>query len=92
MYTGCVVLAGCLLKAPISEQEAAETLYLKVTNLQNDDGYHEAATEFKQYVAKCPTSDDVGNAQLQIGNSYRIQLSYIVTKVIVKQRLSHISW
>lgn len=76
MYTGCVVLAGCLLKAPVSEQEAAEMLYLKATNLQNDDEYHEAATEFKQYVAKYPTSDDVDNAQLQIGNSYRNQSDY----------------
>lgn len=45
MYTGCVMLAGCLLKTPVSEQEVAEMLYLKATNLQNDDGYHEAATE-----------------------------------------------
>ena len=76
MSISCITLAGCFLKVPVSEQEAAGRLYLKPMNLQNDEEYNEAATEFKQFVAKYPRSDDVDNAQLQIGNSYRNQNDY----------------
>ncbi|MCZ6680658.1 MAG: tetratricopeptide repeat protein [Candidatus Poribacteria bacterium] len=51
-------------------------LYLKATSLQSDAEYDDAAAEFKQFVAKYPKSDDVDNAQLQIGNSYRQQGDY----------------
>ena len=76
MSIGYAALGGCFLKVPVSEQEAADRLYLEAISLQNDEAYDEAAAEFKQFVAKYPKSDDADNAQLEIGNSYRNQGNY----------------
>lgn len=57
MGAGCVALAGCLLKAPVSEQGAANMLYLKAMSLQSDAEYNEAVAGFKQFVATFPKSD-----------------------------------
>ena len=64
---------GCLPKAPIGEQEKADMLYTKAATLQEDEEYARAMEEFKAYVAKYPKSDDADNAQLEVGNGYRIQ-------------------
>jgi len=65
--------SGCLPKAPISEQEKADMLYTKAATLQEDEEYAQAMEEFKAYVAKYPKSNDADNAQLEVGNGYRIQ-------------------
>jgi len=64
---------GCLPKAPISEQEKADMLYAKAETLQEDEEYTQAMKEFKAYTAKYPKSDDADNAQLEVGNGYRMQ-------------------
>jgi len=77
---------SCLPKAPISEQEKADMLYTKAATLQEDEEYDRAMNEFKAYVAKYPKSNDADNAQLEVGNGYRIQ-SELATDPEEKEKL-----
>jgi tol-pal system protein YbgF len=71
-----IFISGCLPKAPISTQEAADMLYLKATNLQDSEEYDKATDEFEAFVGRYPNSNNADNAQLEIGNNYRIQEKY----------------
>ena len=71
-----IFISGCLPKAPVSTQEAADMLYLKATNLQDSEEYDKATDEFEALVGRYPNSNNADNAQLEIGNNYRIQGEY----------------
>jgi len=71
-----IFISGCLPKAPVSTQEVADMLYLKATNLQDSEKYNKATDEFETFISKYPNSNNADNAQLEIGNNYRIQGEY----------------
>lgn len=71
-----IFISGCLPKAPVSTQEAADMLYLKATSLQDNEEYDKATDEFEALVGRYPNSNNADNAQLEIGNNYRIQGEY----------------
>jgi len=71
-----ILISGCLPKAPVSEQQAADMLYLRATDLQNNSEYDRATDDFEAFIGKYPNSNNSDNAQLEIGNNYRIQEDY----------------
>jgi tol-pal system protein YbgF len=71
-----ILVSGCLPKAPVSTKEAADMLYLKATDLQNSEDYDSAIDKFEIFIGKYPNSNNADNAQLEIGNNYRIQGDY----------------
>lgn len=76
LYLAAILISGCLPKAPVSPQEAADMLYLKAANLQESEEYDKATDEFAAFVGRYPKSNNADNAQLEIGNNYRIQGDY----------------
>ncbi|MFQ6041689.1 MAG: outer membrane protein assembly factor BamD, partial [Candidatus Poribacteria bacterium] len=76
LYLAAILISGCLPKAPVSQQEAADLLYLKAANLQESEEYDKATDEFAAFVGRYPKSNNADNAQLEIGNNYRIQGDY----------------
>lgn len=69
-------VAGCAAKGPLTEQEKADEIFSRAVELQGIESHEQAADEFKKFVGKYPNSNDADNAQLGIGDSYRLQGKY----------------